>query len=100
MLPYTAGIDIGSKFHIVALDSKNKDVKEFEIIYTGHVYEIANYLKDNYIQTVAMTLHYLKACSGYLHFAISCSISIALRVFSPTFWTCSVKDPTDQFITH
>ena len=57
--PHAAGIDIGSKFHVVALDSKNTDVKEFGV-YTENLYELAKYLKDNHIQTVAM-----EATGGY-----------------------------------
>ena len=54
-----AGIDIGSKFHVVALHSKNTDVKEFGV-YTEHLYELAKYLKDDHIQTVDM-----EATGGY-----------------------------------
>ncbi|AFK05644.1 ISPpu9, transposase (plasmid) [Emticicia oligotrophica DSM 17448] len=57
--PNAAGIDIGSKFHVVALDGKNSEVKEFGV-YTENLYEIAQYLKDNHIQTVAM-----EATGGY-----------------------------------
>lgn len=57
--PCAVGIDTGSKFHVVALDSKNTDVKEFGVD-TEYLYELAKYLKDNHIQTVAM-----EATDGY-----------------------------------
>jgi len=55
-----AGIDIGSKFHVVAVgDNAKTDVKEFGVS-TKALFEIALFLKENGIQHVAM-----EATGGY-----------------------------------
>ena len=55
-----AGIDIGSKFHVVAVGENAKtDVKEFGIS-TKALFELAQFLKENGIQHVAM-----EATGGY-----------------------------------
>lgn len=55
-----AGIDIGSKFHVVAVgDNAKTDVKEFGVS-TKALFEIAHFLKENQIRHVAM-----EATGGY-----------------------------------
>jgi transposase len=57
---HVAGIDIGSKFHVVAVgDNAKTDVKEFGVS-TKALFDIALFLKENGIQHVAM-----EATGGY-----------------------------------
>lgn len=51
--PYAAGIDIGSRSHYVAIGQKERDVREFGV-YSEDLQEIAQYLKENKITTIAM----------------------------------------------
>ncbi len=51
--PNAAGIDIGSKFHMVAIGQTKEFVREFGV-YTEDLHELANWLIDNGIETVAM----------------------------------------------
>jgi transposase len=53
--PHAAGIDIGSKSHFVAAHTcdGHLSVKEFSAFTTG-LYEAAQWLKENGVQTVAM----------------------------------------------
>jgi len=49
-----AGIDIGSKFHLVAVgDNPETDVKEFGVS-TAELFKIAEFLKINGVKNVAM----------------------------------------------
>jgi transposase len=51
--PHCAGIDVGSRSHFVAIGQGSKDVKEFGV-YAIDLKELAKWLKDNEIRTVAM----------------------------------------------
>ena len=51
--PSAAGIDLGSKFHVVAIGQENEEVREFGV-YTEDLHELANWLIDNEVTTVAM----------------------------------------------
>lgn len=51
--PDAAGIDLGSKFHVVAVGQKPEQVRQFGV-YTEDLHELANWLLDNDIKTVAM----------------------------------------------
>jgi len=51
--PNAAGIDIGSRSHFVAIGQGTEDVREFGV-YNEDLKEIANWLKENEIETVAM----------------------------------------------
>lgn len=51
--PNSAGIDIGSKSHFVAVGQKENQIKEFGI-YSSDYNRIVSYLKENKITTVAM----------------------------------------------
>lgn len=51
--PNSAGIDIGSKSHFVAVGQKENQIKEFGI-YSSDYKKIVSYLKENKITTVAM----------------------------------------------
>lgn len=49
-----AGIDVGASFHMVSIGQKrNKDVRKFGV-YTEDLHELASWLIDNDIRTVAM----------------------------------------------
>lgn len=48
-----AGIDVGSKFHVVAIDDKPENVKEFGVS-TQELFKIADFLKQHGVQKVAM----------------------------------------------
>jgi len=48
-----AGIDLGSKFHVVAIGQKLEQVRQFGV-YTEDLHELANWLVENDIETVAM----------------------------------------------
>ena len=51
--PHSAGIDVGSKSHFVAVGPETTDVKEFNVYSSGQK-ELCLYLKENTITTVAM----------------------------------------------
>lgn len=51
--PYAAGIDIGSRFHVVAVGQGEDDVKTFGV-FTDDLKQICDYLKANHIKTIAM----------------------------------------------
>jgi len=51
--PHAAGIDVGSRSHFVAIGQGDGDVKEFGV-YNADLLLIAQWLKDNGIETVAM----------------------------------------------
>lgn len=51
--PDAAGIDLGSKFHVVAIGQKSEEVRQFGV-YTEDLHELANWLLENDIKTVAM----------------------------------------------
>lgn len=51
--PYAAGIDIGSRFHVVCIGQGEKDVKTFGV-FTDDLKQICDYLKANHIKTIAM----------------------------------------------
>jgi len=51
--PYAAGIDIGSRFHVVAIGQGEDDVKTFGV-FTDDLKQICDYLKANHIKTIAM----------------------------------------------
>lgn len=67
-----AGIDIGSRSHWVALGQSDSDIKEFGV-YNENLYELADWLKENGIKTVAMestgnywqNLHAVLTSSGF-----------------------------------
>lgn len=48
-----AGIDIGSRSHWVAVGQSDNDIKEFGV-YNENLYELAQWLKEHNIETVAM----------------------------------------------
>lgn len=48
-----AGIDIGSRSHWVAVGQKEDDIKEFGV-YNENLYQLADWLEDHQIKTVAM----------------------------------------------
>jgi transposase len=50
---YAAGIDIGSRFHFVAIGQKKTDVKEFGV-FNEDLFVIAKWLNDNCIKTAAI----------------------------------------------
>lgn len=50
---YCAGIDIGSRFHMVAIDQNPKHVRSFGV-YTEDHQKMIQFLKDNNICTIAM----------------------------------------------
>lgn len=51
--PNAAGIDVGSRMHVVAVDQNTENVRSFGV-YTKHHEEIASYLHCHNITTVAM----------------------------------------------
>ena len=51
--PYSAGIDIGSRPHFVAIGQGEKDVREFGV-YNEDLKVISDWLKESQIKTVAM----------------------------------------------
>lgn len=51
--PHAAGIDVGSRPHYVAIGQNLEDVKEFGV-YAEDLKELADWLLDNNIETVAM----------------------------------------------
>lgn len=51
--PHAAGIDIGSKMHVLAVDQNVENVRSFGVYTKGHQ-EIINYLQSHNITTVAM----------------------------------------------
>jgi len=51
--PNAAGIDIGSRSHLVAVGQGNQDVKEFGV-YNVDLQAISTWLKENEVKTVAM----------------------------------------------
>ena len=50
---HTAGIDIGSRSHFVAIGQNDDDVREFGV-YNEDLRAISNWLKESQIKTVAM----------------------------------------------
>lgn len=50
---YAAGIDVGSRFHYVAIGQKAEDVKKFGV-YNEDLKQLLDWLKENKITTVAM----------------------------------------------
>lgn len=51
--PKAAGIDIGSRSHWVAIGQESKDVREFRV-FNEDLFELADWLHENQILTVAM----------------------------------------------
>lgn len=51
--PACAGIDIGSRFHMVAVDQNPKNVKEFGV-YTDDHHKMIRWLKEHGIESIAM----------------------------------------------
>ena len=51
--PHAAGIDVGSRMHVVAVDQNTENVRSFGV-YTKDHEEIASYLHCHHITTVAM----------------------------------------------
>jgi transposase len=51
--PKAAGIDVGSRSHWVAVGQKEEDVREFGV-FNEDLYEMADWLLENQIQTIAM----------------------------------------------
>lgn len=51
--PHAAGIDVGSRSHYAAIGQGSNDVKEFGV-YAEELKELAGWLIDNHIETVAM----------------------------------------------
>jgi transposase len=51
--PCSAGVDVGSRFHMVAIDQNPKNVREFGVYTNDHI-QLINYLKEHAIQSVAM----------------------------------------------
>ena len=51
--PHAAGIDIGSRSHFVAIGQDDSDVKEFGVFANDNE-NLANWLKENNIETVAL----------------------------------------------
>lgn len=49
----SAGIDVGSRFHLVAVDQNRENVKKFGVYTSDHLLMI-NWLNENKIRTVAM----------------------------------------------
>jgi hypothetical protein len=50
---YAAGIDVGSRFHYVAIGQKPEDVRKFGV-YNEDLKKLLEWLKENKITTVAM----------------------------------------------
>jgi transposase len=50
---FSAGIDVGSRFHMVAVNQNNEDVKQFGV-YTEDHHELIAYLKGHAITSIAM----------------------------------------------
>jgi hypothetical protein len=51
--PHCAGIDIGSRFHLVAIGQKEEDVKRFGI-YTEDHRQLIQWLEENKVTSIAM----------------------------------------------
>jgi len=51
--PHAAGIDVGSRSHFVAVGQNSEDVKEFGV-YNEDLQAIAQWLRENEVETVAM----------------------------------------------
>lgn len=51
--PHAAGVDIGSRFHYVAIGEGKENTKKFGV-FTEDLHQIASYLKSNGIKSVAM----------------------------------------------
>jgi hypothetical protein len=51
--PFAAGIDVGSRSHWVAVGQAEGDIREFGV-FNENLFDIARWLKDNHIKTVAM----------------------------------------------
>lgn len=51
--PNAAGIDIGSRFHVVSIGQGSDDVKTFGV-FTDDLEQLCAYLKENEVKTVAM----------------------------------------------
>lgn len=51
--PHAAGIDIGSRSHWVAVGQSDSEVREFGV-FNDDLYSISQWLKDRFVQTVAM----------------------------------------------
>lgn len=51
--PRCAGVDVGSRFHMVAVDQNAKNVREFGVYTNDHV-QLISYLKEHNIKSVAM----------------------------------------------
>jgi hypothetical protein len=50
---YAAGIDVGSRFHYVAIGQQPEDVRKFGV-YNEDLKKLLEWLKENKIATVAM----------------------------------------------
>ena len=53
MNPHSAGIDVGSRFHMVAVGQSKQDVRQFGV-YTQDHFELIKWLKSHCITSVAM----------------------------------------------
>ena len=51
--PHAAGIDVGSRSHFVAIGQNSEDIKEFGV-YNEDLQTIAQWLRENEVETVAM----------------------------------------------
>ena len=51
--PSAGGIDLGSKFHVVAIGQQDEEVREFGV-YTEDLHQLANWLIENDVTSVAM----------------------------------------------
>jgi transposase len=51
--PYAAGVDVGSRFHLVAIGQDKDDVKKFGVYTSDHI-EMVKWLSENKIRTIAM----------------------------------------------
>ncbi|MBK9568043.1 MAG: transposase [Saprospiraceae bacterium] len=69
--PHAAGVDIGSRSHWVSIGQSEKEIREFGV-FNDDLYDIAKWLKENNIKSIAMestgtywqSLYavYIKAC--------------------------------------
>ena len=51
--PHSAGIDIGSRFHLVAVDQDEKNVKQFGVYHQDHE-KMIEWFRERKIETIAM----------------------------------------------
>jgi transposase len=65
--PNAAGIDVGAKSYMVAIDQNRSNVREFGV-YTKDHWSMVEYFKQNIIQTIAMesTASYWQTLFNYL----------------------------------